>query len=78
MSTSCDCQTPKELVWTLNKAKLYRYTRSCQDSAIRSRWLVFALIETALTLYCVPVTALRVHGQQVYEHRTETRTSLLR
>ena len=37
-------QTPKELVWTLNKAKLYRYyVRWCrQKSAIRFRCCWFS------------------------------------
>ena len=38
-------QTPKELVWTLNKAKLYRYIPSCSacKSGIRFRCCWFLL-----------------------------------
>ncbi|QGG46744.1 class III poly(R)-hydroxyalkanoic acid synthase subunit PhaC [Heliorestis convoluta] len=51
-------QTPKDLVWSLNKARLYRYRATCQEGPRVPLLMVYALINRAYILDLAPGRSL--------------------
>ncbi len=60
-------QTPKELIWTLNKAKLYRYVPQVPEDKLHKipLFLVFAIMNRPACARLAAWPQLRrIHGQE--------------